>query len=212
MLRTNKAFALLILIVVGLALVGCGGGGSASSGGTETLSASGDKAGEADPGGGKSATPEEKGAADKGNPKKEKPPVFKAADGEEVKKFGSPAPPEETEAASAVLNESLKAREAGQWQVQCDSLTVATQEEITELAKAKKSAPCAESLEAIAKPLASTKAIREDTLNGQIEGLRVKGKTGYAFWKDAEGNEWAVAMKQEDGQWLVDSLTVTAIG
>jgi hypothetical protein len=215
MLSTNKAFTWLTLVAlaVGLALAGCGGGGS-SSGGTEDASASSNKAADQkgkDPEG-KGKAADEKEAAKKTKLKKEKPTIFKAADGEAIRSFGSPASSAETAAASAVLTGSLKAREAGQWAVQCALMTVATQEEVGELAKAKTPTPCAESLGKIAKPLASTEKIRADTLEGPISGLRMKGTIGYAYWNDSEGTEYAVPMKLEEGQWRVDSLQTTAIG
>jgi hypothetical protein len=49
-----------------------------------------------------------------------------------IPKFGEEADEEEREAASAVLEESLQAREAGDWQKQCETLTAGRTKSVEE--------------------------------------------------------------------------------
>lgn len=170
------------MALVGLALVmaGCGGSSSSSTGG------------------GSSSSPD---PAAKPEPNAE----FKTTHGaKKIVNFGEEASLEEWEAANAVVVENLKAREAGDWAGQCKTLSQAGIEEIR---GTKKRSECPARLKEIGEPLSQTKRLREDTLPGSIQVLRVEGNEGYALYNGDNGNDYAVPLKKENGQWRVARLT-----
>jgi len=173
-----------LLALIGLALIvaGCGGGGSSSSGGGSSSAPSSDP----------SASPE---------PNAE----FKTSHGgKKIVEFGEEGSLEEWEAANAVVVENLKAREAGDWAGQCKTLSQAGIEEIR---GTKKRSECPARLKEIGEPLSRTKKLREDTLPGSIQVLRVKGNQAYALYNGNDGNDYAMPLIKEDGQWRVTRLT-----
>lgn len=126
--------------------------------------------------------------------------------------FGQVADEEEREAASKVLEESLKARAAGDWAAQCATLTVRA------ISQIESDAPnfgggkgCVSGLKAQAEPLSSSKSVRANTMTGPIAVLRVDGKFGYALYHGAKHQDYAMLMRKEGGEWKVDHLATTEI-
>lgn len=126
-----------------------------------------------------------------------------------IVKFGEEADSDEREAASEVLEESLKARAAADWAGQCATLAKPTVDEIEEKWESsfKGIEGCAESLKREAEPLSSTAKARRNTMVEPIAALRVKGKKGYALYHGKGGKNYAMAMELKgDDEWKVNSL------
>ena len=173
---------LLALVSLAMLVAGCGGGGSSSTSSSSSTAS--------DSGSGAGPEPDAK---------------FKTIKQTKfVLNFGKEASLEEWEAANAVVVENLKAREAGDWAAQCETLS---QGGIEEVRGTKKRSECPEKLKVIGEP-ASTKQLRKDTLPGSIQVLRVKGNQGYALYNGNDGHDYAVPLEKEDGQWRVTQLTM----
>lgn len=166
-----------------MAIAGCGGGSS-------SLSAS------------SSSSP-----ADAAEPSKE----FNDPEGikgiEPVATFGRESGDSERQEASAVLAESLTAREEGDFAAQCATLskralktTFIRGEGVADASK------CTGELEKVAKPLAKSESVRADTLEGEIAALRVKGNRAFALYHGNDGSDYAMSMEMEDGEWKVGSI------
>lgn len=180
--------ALLIALAAVFLLAGCGGGGS-STGST-------------------SARPPSESESHKGASSE-----FISAGGEnKYAKFGSEAPEPEREAASAVLEENLKARQAAEWEKQCRSLVKPLKEELAPepglqtLVKA-----CGVGLGKLGRPLSASAESRKDTLPGEIDVLRVKGSSAYALYHGSDGKDYMMPMEKEGSEWKVASLVTVEI-
>lgn len=125
--------------------------------------------------------------------------------------FGEEADSDEREAASEVLEENLEAREAGEWAKQCSSLSAGRLKQIEKNSLLGPEANCAEDIKSFAEPLPESKEARENTLEGSIDALRVKGDKAYALYHGKDGKDYAMPMRMEDGEWKVGSLTTTEI-
>jgi hypothetical protein len=44
-------------------------------------------------------------------------------------------------------------------------------------------------------------------MTGPIDALRVEGDRGYALYHGTKGKDYVMAMKKEDDEWKVSSLT-----
>lgn len=119
--------------------------------------------------------------------------------------FGEEADADEREAASEVLEESLKARAAAEFEKQCATLTPSQIKQVEENSTSPK-ATCGENLERQAGLLSNTKAIRANTMTGPIDALRVKGDRGWALYHGKKGKDYAMAMEKVDDDWKVDAL------
>lgn len=139
--------------------------------------------------------------------------TFLSAKGKnKIVKFGEEADADEREAASEVLEENLKAREAGKWAKQCASLTVSQQKEAEETVNYfGNNNSCVRSLLGQATPVSASAAKRANTMTGPIDALRVKGDRGYALYHGAKGKDYAIPMKKEDGEWKVDAIVTTEL-
>jgi hypothetical protein len=172
----------LLLALVSLALVGAGCGG----GGTSTSPSSSSTASDA------RSAPE---------PNAE----FKTSHGgKKIVNFGEEASLGEWEEANALVVENLKTREAGDWAGQCKTLS---QSGLEEIRGTKTRSECPTNLKEIGEPLSRTKKLREDTLPGSIQVLRVKGNRAYALYNGNDGHDYAVPLEKENGQWRVTKLT-----
>jgi hypothetical protein len=123
--------------------------------------------------------------------------------------FGEEASAKEREAASAVLEENFKAREAGEWAKQCSSLTASAIKDVKEIASTQGGeggGGCAKALGFRAKPLKLTKGLRENTLTGPIDALRFKDNRAYALYHGVGGRDYQMPMEKVDGEWKVDDL------
>jgi hypothetical protein len=187
---TAKRVAAILLLIVAAALLfaGCGGGSSSTS----SSSASGSTTTTSDNGGG--AEPSKQFLKPKGK--------------NEIAEFGSEASAEEREAASEVVEESLKAREDADFATQCETLSL---KGVKEVPGTKSRAECPKTLKSFAEPLAESKEARKDTLSGPIDAMRVKGEKGYALYHGTDKKNYAVPLEKEDGAWLVASVNTEEI-
>jgi hypothetical protein len=181
-MRGRKRIAILLIAVALLAwlAVGCGGSDSRASEDSE-----------------------------KTTPTTESEPKFGTRQGSKVVNFGEEADQAEREAAFGVLEESYRARAAGEWAKQCASMTYDQAEEVRVTTEPK--GTCASGLRTQASPLAQTQAFRAYPIEGPIEAFRVKGERGFILYQGKEGRRYAMAMKKEDGKWLVDDLVPTSV-
>lgn len=139
---------------------------------------------------------------------------FPSVSAKKIPKFGEEANASEREAASEVLEENLAAREAADFKTQCATLSpaavkgVATQASIQGLG----GGGCVKELTARAEPLKQTKGLRQNTMTGPIDELRVKGNYGYAIWEGADGTDYAMQMERVDGEWKVGNVLDETLG
>lgn len=129
-----------------------------------------------------------------------------------IPKFGEEASSDEREAASAVLEENLEARAAGEWAKQCASMSVAAIKKV-EGAAAYRNIPkgCVSALKTQGEPKSETQSVRENTMSGPIDALRVKGEKGYALYHGTKGKDYAMPMEKENGEWKVGSVVTTEL-
>jgi hypothetical protein len=124
-----------------------------------------------------------------------------------VVKFGREAGAEEREAASSVLEENLKAREAEDWVTQCSTLSPGAVKDVEEEFAPFGAKPnCEKSLELGATPYSSSAEARTDTMTGPIDALRVEGNRGFALYHGAKGKDYAIAMQKEGAKWTVAAI------
>ena len=114
--------------------------------------------------------------------------------------------------ASEVLEENMVAREAH------DSVFSARHSRRARSNGLKKKPPlsgsgpgCEKNLAELGEPWSITKEIRENTMTGPIDALRVKGDRAWALYHGAMGKDYAIKMEKEDDEWKVDSLTTTEV-
>jgi len=150
------------------------------------------------------------GNSEKTKPTTESEPTkFGTRPGREVVNFGEEADQGEREAAFGDLEENYRAREAGEWAKQCASMTLEQSEEVRETTEP--DGTCASGLRTQASPLAKSKAFRAYPIQGPIEAFRVENDRGFVLYQGKDGNDYAMAMKKEDGKWLVDDLIPTKL-
>jgi hypothetical protein len=131
---------------------------------------------------------------------------FKGVRGiEPVATFGQESDESEREEASAVLVESLTARENADFSAQCSTLGRRGMEAIVGPGKGGQAA-CVKELTELARPLAESESFRIDTLSGDVAALRVKGSEGFALYHGNDGNDYAMPMEKEDGHWKVGGI------
>jgi hypothetical protein len=177
----RKATTVLLAVLIAALVAGCGGssGGSSSSPAPEEASKQFQ-----DPKGSKGKEP--------------------------VATFGKESGQAERAAASAILAKNLTARQEADFAEQCATLGKAGLESVLgpwKEANAKAVAKCATALKGFAEPLAQSKTIRADTLNGEIAALRIEKGHAYALYHGTDGKDYAMPMEEEGGQWKVGSIT-----
>ena len=178
--------AAAVLGVAVVVLTGCGGGGSNSTAAISTASsANGELSSQF-------ITP-------KGN--------------NDIAEFGHEATVAEREAASAVLEKSLRARASADWVMQCSTLTPKAMESFESRPEDGDFKPgCPKALKAFAEPLSKSKEVRANTLSGPITALRVKGNQGYALYHGNDGTDYAMPLAKESGAWKVAAVVTIEIG
>lgn len=124
---------------------------------------------------------------------------------EAVATFGKEASGNERAEASAVLEENLTARQAGDIDGQCATLGKRGLESVSQ-ESAKSPSKCVAELKKIAEPLSSTEKAREDTLGGEIDAFRVEGNQAYALYHGSNGKDYAMPMEREGGSWKVGGI------
>lgn len=112
--------------------------------------------------------------------------------------FGYEASAEEREQASQILEKSLKARAAPDYATQCKTLS---QSIIEAIEKSRYHLNCPQTLriEDLLTPPGKT----ADTMQGPIAALRVQGPVAYALYHGKGGNDYAMKMELENGEWKV---------
>jgi hypothetical protein len=122
--------------------------------------------------------------------------------------FGQVASDEERAAASKVLEENLEARASGDWAAQCATLTA------DKTSQAEIYAPgegCAAGLGAEVKRFSVSRSSLANTMTGPIAVLRVEGNFGYALYHGKKGQDYAMLMKKEGGEWKVAHLATNEV-
>jgi hypothetical protein len=190
----GKLFRVVLIIgaLTAALLAGCGGGSSSS---TDSSSSAGS-------GSTSESSTATDSTADSGESEASAEFIRPGKKNKEVE-FGQEADAAEREAASAVLEENLQARASGDWEGQCSSLTAEAVKSV-EKSAAKKS--CEESLEALAQPISKSKAVRADTMTEPVAALRVKGDKAFALYHGAKGQDYAISMTKEGGEWKVAAI------
>ena len=126
----------------------------------------------------------------------------------EAAEFGKEGSDSEREAASVVLEENLEARASHDWAAQCVSLSAPSIKAIEENPK-HKGESCARVL--AAEGPQAPESVLENTLEGEIDALRVKGAKAVALWHGTGGHDYSMAMENENGQWKVATLVTTTL-
>ncbi|HEX3040915.1 MAG TPA: hypothetical protein VHP56_02345 [Solirubrobacterales bacterium] len=182
----------LVLLVLAVAVVGCGGGSS-------TAASTGETAGDDQP------FPNVQGVARE----------FLLPGGDNlVQTFGEEASATEREKASKVVHVWMKARVAEDWAADCKYLA---EEYVRELVwdalgvSHEKVTNCHEALAFFGTASSGTSG---NTLTGPIDSLRVRAtKVGnteeeaYAQWHGPKGIDWVLPMRKELGGWRIYSAS-----
>lgn len=185
--------AILAFLAIILVVTGCGGSSSGATGSTSGTSAEAGSTESSSSGSDGSSAP----AA--GFSKKAK-----------QASFGEESSDEEREQASELLERNLSARDAGNFEEQCETFSAPVVKVIEEGGNSaiggKKS--CAEILEAEAEK--APPGLLENNMVGPISALRIKGNEGYAVYHGTKNQDYAMKMEKENGEWLVGAaLTET---
>jgi len=125
----------------------------------------------------------------------------------ELAMAGSESTPEEREAASSVVEESLKARAAGDFAGQCETLA----SELIKGLEARGSKGilkknCTTTLEGMARR--ATPGSLNNPMTEPLAALVVNGNLAFAFFHGAGGKDFVVPMEKEGSAWKVSSLEV----
>lgn len=126
---------------------------------------------------------------------------------EPVATFGAESGEAERGEASAVLTQNLTARQKADFAKQCATLGRRGLESVFGPTDPNGPTKCAVALKGFAEPLSKSKAVRKDTLSGEIAALRIKGREAYALYHGTDGKDYAMPMEQEGGKWKVGSIT-----
>jgi hypothetical protein len=194
----SRGLITILLIAAGLsvfAVTGCGSGGDSSSSSSGASSAADTTS---------ASTGESGDSSESTDGETEE---FTIPGGKSEAEYGEVASDSEREAASVVLAENLEARAEGDWAGQCASLNAQGIESIEGNPK-NKGKGCAVSLEGEAATV--PKKLLENPLEGEIDVLRVKGTKALALWH-GKGNDYAMAMENENGQWKVAALLISTL-
>jgi hypothetical protein len=188
----------IAVMATAMLAVGCGGGSDSDAGERDSSQTTDAQANQ---------VKNEVEASKPGEPEASKA-FLKPGDKKSLAKFGEEASANEREAASKVLEENFKAREAGDWETQCSTLTPGAVEDVGEVASIQgiDGGGCAKELKARAEPLQQTKSLRANSLTGPIDALRFKGNRAYALYHGVGGQDYAMPMEKVDGEWKVDDL------
>ncbi len=199
--RTIAMLALAAVALLAVGISGCGGGSGASSSPTDEMQSHQANASSSD----QADADSREGGAEFRVPGGAKEEVNRIIAGSKE------ASPEEIEAASEVLEESLEAREDHDWAGQCGTLSEKMEKVVEQdgiVIAANQS--CVENLGAAGKK-ASQEALA-DTMDGGIGALRlIGGGQAFAFYHGTEGKDYLIPMEREGGEWKVAALTAEAI-
>jgi hypothetical protein len=189
---------LIALSLLGGMLAGCGSSSSSSSsssGATTTSTAA--TAGSTETSAPPSSPPASTSPSESGT----SPPTSGFSKKAKPVSFGYEAKASERKQASEILEKSLKARAASEFATQCKTLSQPLIEAI-EKSRYKVNCPQTLRIEALLIPASKT----ADTMQGPIAALRVQGPVGYALYHGKGGNDYAVRMELENGEWKVGEV------
>jgi hypothetical protein len=194
-MRSERKFTVTIAALVSAAVLvaGCGGGGSSSS---SESSATANPA--------KTTTSQGATTSVSSGAEPSKEFVGKGPDGK-LAGYGKEASAAEREAASQVLEESMRARAAADWKGQCETLVKPLVEKIEGSGSVVGASGCAKALEVQAKPVPAS--ARANTMTGPIDAFRIGFNRGFAFYHGTKGKDYVIPMYKEGGKWKVAALT-----
>lgn len=121
-----------------------------------------------------------------------------------VQTFGGESAGGEREAASATLEEFMRARAAGDWAAECKTLAAERLQPLERIAKETpgfEDKPCGDLLAAL--EANASAAVRANTMTGPIASLRVDGDQAFALYHGRGGADYFMPMIREGGRWLV---------
>ncbi|HUB98601.1 MAG TPA: hypothetical protein VMS11_02135 [Solirubrobacterales bacterium] len=123
----------------------------------------------------------------------------------ELASVGKESSAAEREAASAVVEESFKARAAADWEGQCETLAAAQVKPLEDSPrKGAAGKDCGAALEAIAKR--SPKGVLKNPMAEPLTAMRVNGSYAFAFFHGVDGKNYVIPMVKEGGEWKVGAL------
>lgn len=124
----------------------------------------------------------------------------------ELATAGTESTVEEREAASRVVEASLKARAEGDFEGQCETLGPELVKQLEERGNGIVKKSCVESLEALANR--ATPASFKNPMTEPLAAMRVNGNLSFAFFHGAGGKNYVIPMEKEGSEWKVNSLQV----
>jgi hypothetical protein len=193
--------------MVALSAVGCGGrSGSSGSSTANSKDSTGDSAGTTTS---KDSSASESPPASTGNSEPSTEFLGKGTNGK-LATQGEVAALAEREAASRVIERSMRARAARDWAGQCAELAdlIATKlEENASFVGAK--SDCADAVARQAEQ--APDSALASTLTGPIDVLRVNFDEGFAFYHGTGGKDYVIPLRKEGGEWKLESLTEAEI-
>ena len=101
-------------------------------------------------------------------------------------------------------------RARGEWSATCSELAQAMLEKLEGLAKRSERESCPEFLESFTTPM-SDEEWREVTVM-DAESLRVNGKQATLVYQGAGGTTYSMPLREEGGEWKVESLAAAPLG
>lgn len=219
--------ALGVVVVLFVALSGCGG--SDGSTGNSTATGEGSQTGAAT-----EKTAKESGSSEgtesdkagdhsaKSGSKVQTAPLkvsgggsaqYRVPDGDNsIQEFGGESKETELEEAAAALHDYLVARAEEDWPAACTNLAKSAKEQLQALASRSKNLEgkgCAAILQALAPSLPAS--VRRESTIVDAGSLRLEEGRAFLIYRGAEGAVYAVAMTPEDGGWRVNSLAATPL-
>jgi hypothetical protein len=194
-MRGRAALGLVALSLLAGALVGCGSSSSNATGtgtgaGTATAGSTGSSS--------TSSSPPPSGAQRESRTSPPTPGFSKKA---KLVSFGYEAGAGERKQASDILEKSLEARAARDYATQCKTLS---QPVIEAIEKARYKQNCVNTLkigDLLTPPNKTT-----NPMQGPIAALRVRGPIGYALFHGKGGQDYAMRMELENGEWKVGEV------
>lgn len=118
-------------------------------------------------------------------------------------KFGTIASPEELAAVSQLVEESIQARAAKDWEGQCATLSARSQALIQQ-STTKAPGKCSDQLATLGKGV--PKKVLADNMADGVAVFRFQGSKGFALYHGNDGKDWAMPMEEENGEWKVGAL------
>jgi hypothetical protein len=153
--------------------------------------------------GGSSSTGEITVARSTGRTEPSKAFVTKGPNGE-LAKLGKESTPEEREAASAAIEESLDYRAESNFAAQCKTLVPKVAKETADQAPKLGPHSCVASIKALARGV--KKSVLVSTMVEPIAALRVDGARAYAFYFGSGRERYVFPLERVGGQWKPAAL------